>query len=216
MMVFVFLSAHNHRHQIPIFRPMNTSTMEMPTACFFQGCENPVGDNAWRCDFHRGRERCSIPDCRRQAYARKLCARHGGKRQCMVDGCAFRVRSNNLCAKHGEKRMKKPCVEEGCAKPAHLNQRCVKHGGGRLCKMDGCKTFARSGGGYCCRHNRIMNEMELVAILQPMFVESSTVWNCDTEEIDNDDDVKHLTEFACKIDDEWATNVDILDLIINM
>ncbi|KAH9161875.1 hypothetical protein LEN26_001213 [Aphanomyces euteiches] len=131
--------------------------------CFFEGCNELVAPNSWRCSFHRGRDRCSVSNCRRQAYAKKLCARHGGKRKCSVDGCLFRVRSMGLCARHGVKRKPWLCRHPDCSKPAQALGLCIRHGGGRRCKLDGCETFARRGG-YCCRHNRILTSTSATEI----------------------------------------------------
>ncbi|CAK4092326.1 unnamed protein product, partial [Aphanomyces euteiches] len=84
------------------------------------GCRELVGPDAWRCTFHRSCDRCMLPMCRRQAYAKKLCARHGGKRKCSVDGCLFRVRSIGLCSKHGVKRNTRLCHAPGCGKPSQV------------------------------------------------------------------------------------------------
>ncbi|KAH9116159.1 hypothetical protein LEN26_012929 [Aphanomyces euteiches] len=124
------------------------------TACYFEGCRNVAEANSWRCAFHRGRERCSVPDCRRQAYAKKLCARHGGKSNCSMAGCPMRARSMGLCAKHGVKRTPRMCRAPNCSKPAQARGHCVRHDSGRRCKIDGCKTYARKRG-LCCRHSNL-------------------------------------------------------------
>ncbi|KAG9414551.1 hypothetical protein AC1031_007958 [Aphanomyces cochlioides] len=127
--------------------------MERPT-CFFDGCEEPVGVDSWRCVFHRGRNQCTIPNCRRQAYAKKLCARHGGRSKCSVEGCLFRVRSGGVCATHGVKRKPRVCRVPGCGNSGQSHGHCIKHGGVQRCKVVGCTTFARTRG-VCFRHNRL-------------------------------------------------------------
>ncbi|KAH9105681.1 hypothetical protein LEN26_014678 [Aphanomyces euteiches] len=66
--------------------------------------------------------------------------------------CDRNVRLGSFCSAHSSAIVKKICEEEGCTNVAHNRQRCVRHGGGRKCKIQGCKTHARSGG-YCCRHS---------------------------------------------------------------
>ncbi|CAK4671218.1 unnamed protein product [Aphanomyces euteiches] len=127
--------------------------MERPT-CFFDGCDEPVGDDSWRCVFHRGRIPCSFPNCRHQAYAKKLCARHGGRSKCSVEGCPFRVRSGGVCATHGVKRKPRVCRVPDCEKSGQSHGYCIKHGGVQRCKVAGCTTFARTRG-VCFRHNRL-------------------------------------------------------------
>ncbi|CAK4090711.1 unnamed protein product [Aphanomyces euteiches] len=119
--------------------------------CFFKSCSNPVTSDTWRCDFHRGRDRCTVENCFSQAYARGLCARHGGKRMCQSPGCPHRVRVANFCSKHGVKKAKNRCLEPGCDLPAQSHQLCVRHGGSRRCKWTNCTAYARKGG-FCARH----------------------------------------------------------------
>ncbi|CAK4079885.1 unnamed protein product [Aphanomyces euteiches] len=121
-------------------------------SCFFNDCENAAAAGSWKCSFHKNCSRCLADDCKNQVYARKLCVRHGGKRRCDVPDCDRNVRLGSFCSAHSSAIVKKICEEEGCTNVAHNRQRCVRHGGGRKCKIQGCKTHARSGG-YCCRHS---------------------------------------------------------------
>ncbi|CAK4685042.1 hypothetical protein AeMF1_012023 [Aphanomyces euteiches] len=127
----------------------------MAASCFFNDCSNDVVPGSWKCSFHKNRSRCLVDDCQNQVYARNLCVRHGGKRRCEAPNCERNVRIGSFCSSHGSGTSKKLCTEPGCSNVAHKRQRCVRHGGGRKCKIDGCKTHARSGG-YCCRHTRLV------------------------------------------------------------
>ncbi|CAK4106407.1 unnamed protein product [Aphanomyces euteiches] len=181
----------------------------MNKSCFFEGCLKPVEANSWRCAFHKGRDRCSVADCRRQAYARKLCARHGGKAKCSVDGCAFRVRSMGLCAKHGVKRKPRICQEADCGKPAQAFGYCIRHGGGRRCKTPGCDTYARRGG-MCCRHSR---------------PSPTTQWQDDDDIVVKKEDPTSVESFVQLLDKDEVLNYDddfhpvdlgILQILIEM
>ncbi|ETV72691.1 hypothetical protein H257_12430 [Aphanomyces astaci] len=142
---------HDQQVRVQETEPLVPTTLH--SACFFNGCINPVvvGD---KCEFHRRRGKCLSTDCRNQVYARHLCVRHGGKRLCQFPGCSANARSGTLCCRHGLRSRKKQCSIDGCTKVAHARQRCVRHGGGRMCKVDACNTHARIGG-YCCRHSTV-------------------------------------------------------------
>ncbi|KAF0720475.1 Aste57867_268 [Aphanomyces stellatus] len=134
---------------------MATSTTT--TICFFNDCDNLTVPGSWKCDFHKNRSRCLVDACQNQVYARNLCVRHGGKRRCEAEGCGRNVRIGSFCSNHGAGSSKKLCTEDGCKNVAHKRHKCVRHGGGRQCKVNGCKTHARSGG-YCCRHSRLVGQ----------------------------------------------------------
>ncbi|KAH9090080.1 hypothetical protein Ae201684P_014834 [Aphanomyces euteiches] len=126
----------------------------MPSLCCFKGCVNPCSNPVTgKCELHKHKGRCSMPQCANQVYARGLCVRHGAKRRCQVPNCMANARRGNVCSSHGAPTMRKGCTEPGCTKIAQMLQKCVAHGGGRRCKMEGCMTYARAGG-YCVRHGR--------------------------------------------------------------
>ncbi|CAK4075965.1 unnamed protein product [Aphanomyces euteiches] len=121
--------------------------------CQFNLCNNPVLEaGSTKCEFHRHRAQCSVPDCFNQVYARQLCARHGGKRKCEANDCEATAQANGFCVTHGGTTNKRFCIVQGCAKQAQLRQRCVRHGGGRYCKVTGCSHFVRLAG-LCSRHS---------------------------------------------------------------
>ncbi|EQC25293.1 hypothetical protein SDRG_16846 [Saprolegnia diclina VS20] len=119
--------------------------------CQFNSCHQPVLPGSTKCDFHRNRSECSMPDCSNQVFARKLCVRHGGRPLCSFDGCRANAHRRGFCCRHGAKGSKKHCIEPGCARLAQSKHKCVRHGGGRPCHFEGCTTHARSGG-HCSRH----------------------------------------------------------------
>ncbi|KAG9414553.1 hypothetical protein AC1031_007960 [Aphanomyces cochlioides] len=175
--------------------------------CFFEECQKPIGADGWRCHFHRNRERCCVSDCRRQAYAKKLCARHGGKSKCAIEDCPFRVRSMGLCSRHGVKRNARLCQEVGCGKPAQSHGLCIRHGGGRRCKFDGCGKFARTRG-LCCRHSRdeTFSLFDNIPVMEKDVLEIASL-----AELLDTTEVLKLNEL-----DEVAWDFGILDLLINM
>ncbi|ETV71946.1 hypothetical protein H257_12777 [Aphanomyces astaci] len=172
--------------------------------CFFNGCDSEASDG-WRCYFHRGRGRCLVDSCHNQAYARQLCARHGGKRQCRFAGCAFRSRTGAYCTKHGSTRIVSTCSRDDCSNSAQLRGLCVKHGGGRYCKMDGCRTFARTGG-YCARHTRILREI---------VPKEATDIDLNYVHAFNHDNFSSSFVQCHSIDND-GVDVEILDIILNM
>ncbi|OQS02371.1 hypothetical protein THRCLA_05245 [Thraustotheca clavata] len=125
--------------------------MSNPAQCWFKDCTKPVLPGFNRCQVHKHRSPCSVPNCLNQVYARYLCVRHGGKKICAFKNCTIYARGGGFCGKHGGTVNKRFCLVEGCKKQAHANQKCVRHGGGRFCKADDC-TFHSRAGGFCLKH----------------------------------------------------------------
>jgi hypothetical protein len=125
--------------------------MEATQTCYFNGCMKPISPGLIKCDFHRNRSHCRVPECRNQVFARHLCVSHGGRNPCQHEGCEANARIHGLCSRHGGKAQKKLCSEPGCTNLVHSNRKCVRHGGGRPCKVIGCQTRGRTGG-FCYHH----------------------------------------------------------------
>ncbi|KAF0713053.1 hypothetical protein As57867_004529, partial [Aphanomyces stellatus] len=107
-----------------------------------------------KCEFHKNRDKCSVPACCNQVYARSRCVRHGGKLQCQYPNCRGNVRVDGLCLRHAAANgTKKLCAVHGCDRVARVQGKCVAHGGGRLCGYEQCTSYARVGG-VCQRHRR--------------------------------------------------------------
>ncbi|OQS07799.1 hypothetical protein THRCLA_20058 [Thraustotheca clavata] len=123
--------------------------------CLFNGCETLTTHESKKCNFHRNRAKCSVPDCTNQVYARHLCIRHGGKRLCRYPNCYTNARAGDLCAKHGGAKIKPLCFVAGCDKKVYGNNKCIAHGGGKSCCVSQCSTRARTGG-YCWRHRNLV------------------------------------------------------------
>ncbi|RHZ31356.1 hypothetical protein DYB31_011282 [Aphanomyces astaci] len=104
-----------------------------------------------KCEVHKFRKQCRMPDCFNIVYARHLCVRHGGKKKCTATGCQANAYGGNFCGQHGGSLSKPACKFQGCIKQSHTRGLCVTHGGGRRCQMDGCGHYAR-GGGLCHKH----------------------------------------------------------------
>ncbi|EQC36687.1 hypothetical protein SDRG_06122 [Saprolegnia diclina VS20] len=119
--------------------------------CSFQRCVNLAAPRTDKCQLHRFRSVCSVPDCVNQVYARHLCVRHGGKKTCQHPACSANARSGPFCTKHGRAPESALCTISGCTKAAHLRRRCIQHGGGKPCLVPSCNANARARG-VCWRH----------------------------------------------------------------
>ncbi|CAK4686444.1 hypothetical protein LEN26_001211 [Aphanomyces euteiches] len=173
-------------------------TTTKTTTCYFESCNQPVTNDPWRCNFHRGRRLCIAPNCRRQAYARHLCARHGGKRQCCVEGCSYRVRVGELCSKHGVKRKSKPTIPTG--------RSC----GRKRCRIEGCPKFARAQG-VCRRHGHSPIKDEIYDEADPQSWMESVMENTGFVETTALDFCVGLTK---KEEDPWDPY--LLEVLLNL
>ncbi|KAF0699429.1 Aste57867_10002 [Aphanomyces stellatus] len=131
-------------------------------SCAFKDCRYDALPNTDKCEVHKFRKQCRIPNCFNIVYARHLCVRHGGKKKCKATGCAANAYGGNFCGQHGGSLSKPACKFQGCTKQSHTRGLCVTHGGGRRCQVEGCGHYAR-GGGHCHKHKT--DQQSMVAML---------------------------------------------------
>ncbi|KAF0697351.1 Aste57867_11952 [Aphanomyces stellatus] len=126
---------------------------ELFAACVFNDCLRLVRPGATKCDFHKDKKQCAVPECVNQVVARGRCSRHGGRPRCAHDTCVLPAKGGSFCLRHGGVSSRQLCQIPGCSKQAHAKHLCVKHGGGSKCFFPSCMRHSRKGG-LCYRHRR--------------------------------------------------------------